>query len=178
MQYRRSFLPGGAFFFTVVTAERRPLFTEQKNVATLRAAFRTVQSQRPFTLEAAVVLPDHLHCVWTLPPGDADFSTRWRLVKTWFTKHCDSTLRAEAANARIARGESGLWQQRYWEHLLRDETDYRHHIEYIHFNPVKHGYAKAPIDWPYSSFRRYVQTGMYPKNWGGDVREIVGVGRE
>ena len=178
MQYRRAFLPGGAFFFTVVTAERRPLFAQQKHVATLRSAFRAVQLQRPFTLEAAVVLPDHLHCVRSLPPGDGDFSTRWRLVKTWFTKHCDSGLRAEAGNARTAKGDSGLWQHRYWEHLLRDETDYRHHIEYIHFNPVKHGYVKAPIDWPYSSFRRYVQTGMYSADWGGDVREIEGVGRE
>ncbi len=107
--------------------------------------------QLPFTLEAAVVLPDHLHCIWTLPPGDADFSTRWRLIKTWFTKHCDSAL---AAEARTIRGDRGLWQHRYWEHMLRDETDYRRHIEYIHFNPVKHGYVKAPMDWPYSSFRR------------------------
>jgi putative transposase len=178
MQYRRAFLPGGAFFFTVVTAERKPLFAQQKQVATLRSAFRAVQLQRPFILEAAVVLPDHLHCVWTLPPGDADFSTRWRLVKTWFSKHCDLALRADAGNARSARGESGLWQHRYWEHSLRDETDYRHHIEYIHFNPVKHGYVKAPIDWPYSSFRGYVKTGMYSADWGGDVREIEGVGRE
>jgi putative transposase len=177
MQYRRSLLPGGAFFFTVVTAERKPLFAEQRNVATLRSAFRAIQLQRPFTLEAAVVLPGHLHCVWT-PPGDVDFSTRWRLIKTWFTKHCDLALHAEAKKARITRGERWLWQHRYWEHMLRDETDYRRHIEYIHFNPVKHGYVKAPIDWPYSSFRRYVKTGYYPSNWGGKVLDFDGVGRE
>ena len=108
--------------------------------------------QRPFTLEAAVVLPDHLHCIWTLPPGDADFSTRWRLIKTWFTKHCDWALGAEDGKARTSRGERGLWQHRYWEHMLRDETDYRRHIEYIHFNPVKHGYVKAPMDWPFPVF--------------------------
>jgi putative transposase len=149
MQYRRSFLPGGTFFFTVVTADRRPSFAEQENIATLREAFRTIRLQRPFRLDAAVVLPDHLHCIWTLPPGDADFSTRWR-----------------------------LWQHRYWEHMLRDETDYRHHVEYIHFNPVKHGYVKAPLDWPYSSFRRYVKAGVYPPDWGGDLPEFNGVGQE
>jgi putative transposase len=88
MQYRRAFVPGGTFFFTVVTVDRRPLFAEQKNVATLREAFRTIRLQRPFTLNAAVILPDHLHCIWTLPTGDGDFATRWRLIKTWFTKHC------------------------------------------------------------------------------------------
>ena len=92
MQYRRAFVPGGSFFFTVVTANHKPLFTEQKNVVTLRGAFRNVRSERPFTLNAAVILPDHLHCIWTLPSGDADFATRWRLIKTWFTKHCDSEL--------------------------------------------------------------------------------------
>ena len=178
MQYRRAFLTGGAFFFTVVTAERKPLFAEQENVATLRAAFRTVRLQRPFTLNAVVVLPDHLHCIWTLPPGDADFSTRWRLIKTWFTKHCDPAPCATAENARTSKGARFLWQHRYWEHVLRDETDYRRHVEYIHFNPVKHGYVKAPIDWPYSSFRRYVKTGKYPPDWGGNVQDVEGVGRE
>ena len=178
MEYRRSFLPGGTFFFTVVAEDRKPLFSEPTNITTLRSAFREIQVQRPFTLEAAVVLPDHLHCIWTLPPGDADFSTRWRLINTWFTKHCDWALSAEDGKARTSRGERGLWQHRYWEHMLRDETDYRRHIEYIHFNPVKHGYVKAPMDWPYSSFRRYVKTGMYPPDWGGNVQEVEGVGRE
>jgi REP-associated tyrosine transposase len=178
MQYRRAFLPGGAFFFTVVTAERKPLFAEHKNVAILRAAFRTVRLQRPFILNAVVVLPDHLHCIWTLPPGDADFATRWRLIKTWFTKHCDPAPCAAAENARTSKGERFLWQHRYWEHVLRDETDYRRHVEYIHFNPVKHGYVKAPIDWPYSSFRRYVKTGTYPPDWGGNVQDVEGVGHE
>ena len=99
MEYRRSFLPGGTFFFTVVTGDRKPLFSEPTNITTLRSAFREIQVQQPFTLEAAVVLPDHWHCVWTLPPGDADFSTRWRLIKTWFTKDCDWALGAEDGKA-------------------------------------------------------------------------------
>ncbi len=186
MQYRRAFLPGGTFFFTVVTADRKPLFAEQKNVDTLRDAFRAIRLQRPFTLDAAVVLLDHLHCIWTLPPGDADFSTRWRLIKTWFTKHCDSEessgyaalTRPTAEGAKTSKRERAFWQHRYWEHMLRDETDYRHHVEYIHFNPVKHGYVKAPTDWPYSSFRRYVKAGIYPPDWAGEVQDFDGVGRE
>lgn len=178
MQYRRAFLPGGTFFFTVVTADRKPIFADPKNVEVLREAFRAVHLRRPFTLEAAVVLPDHSHYIWTLPTGDADFSTRWRLIKTWFTKHCDPALRAEQGNARASKDEGWLWQHRYWEHMLRDETDYRSHVEYIHFNPVKHGYVNAPIDWPYSSFRHYVKAGIYPPDWGGTVESIEGVGHE
>jgi putative transposase len=117
-------------------------------------------------------------CIVSLPPGDADFSTRWRLIKTWFTKACDSALGAEAGNARTAKGEGLLWQHRYWEHMLRDETDYRRHVEYIHFNPVKHSYVRAPMDWPYSSFRRYVKAGVYPPDWGGDALDFDGVGQE
>jgi putative transposase len=191
MQYRRAFVPGGTFFFTMVTADRRPLFADDKNIETLRRAFRTVRSRRPFTLDAAVVLPDHLHCIWTLPPGDADFATRWRLIKTWFTKHCDADgasgyasltrptgNRLQRDEPRAAKREQAFWQHRYWEHLLRDETDYRRHVEYIHFNPVKHGYVKAPMDWPYSSFRRYVKAGIYPPDWGGETLEFDSVGRE
>jgi len=191
MQYRRAFVPGGSFFFTVVTADRRPLFTEQKNVETLREAIRAVRFKRPFTLDAAVILPDHLHCIWTLPPGDADFATRWRLIKTWFTKHYDADggsgyasltrptgIRSQRDEPRSAKRERAFWQHRYWEHMLRDETDYRRHVEYIHFNPVKHGYVKAPIDWPYSSFRRYVKASIYPPDWGCATLEFDGVGRE
>jgi putative transposase len=191
MEYRRAFLPGGTFFFTVVTADRRPAFAEQKNVTTLREAFRTIRLQRPFTLNAAVVLPDHLHCIWTLPPGDADFSTRWRLIKTWFTKHCGldtssgyatltrpTALRSKVDGARTSKREQAIWQQRYWEHMLRDDTDYRRHVEYIHFNPVKHGYVKSPMDWPYSSFPLYVKAGIYPADWGGNVPDLDGVGQE
>jgi putative transposase len=178
MRYRRALLPGASFFFTVVTEERRPVLTSAEAVEVLRAAFRAVRATRPFELDAMVVLPDHLHCIWTMPPDDADFATRWRLVKTWFTKRCDPTLRATPSRPRSARGEQALWQHRYWEHALRDEADFSRHVEYIHYNPVKHGHVRAPGDWPYSSFRRYVAAGVYAADWGRGGMELEGVGRE
>ena len=132
MQYRRAFVPGGSFFFTLVTCERRPLFSSADNVQTLREAFRKVRASRPFAIDAMVVLPDHLHCIWTLPPGDADFSTCWRLIKTWFTKHCALDLCALPGTAPAPR----LWQPRYWEHQLRGAADLAHHTDYSNYNPV------------------------------------------
>jgi putative transposase len=134
-------------------------------------------SKQAFSLDAMVVLPDHLHCIWTLPPEDSDFATRWRLIKTWFTKHCDTSLHRQSDNARMLRGERTSWQRRYWEHLLRDENDFNHHVDYIHYNPVRHGYVTRVIDWPYSSFRRYVNSGILPEDWGSggiDLPESVG----
>jgi len=125
-----------------------------------------------------VVLPDHLHCIWSLPPGDADFATRWRMIKTWFTKHCDPALRAVPDRVRVTKGQQAIWQHRYWEHALRDETDFARHADYIHFNPVKHGYASSAMQWPYSSFRRYVNDGVYPSDWGQGSMDFDGVGHE
>jgi putative transposase len=178
MQYRRAFTPGGVFFFTLVTHERRPILKEAATVAVLRAAFRTVRNTRPFKIDAIVIMPDHLHCIWSLPPDDDDFATRWRLIKTWFTKHCDPALRAVPGPARMAKQEQALWQHRYWEHRLRDETDYIRHVDYIHYNPVKHGHATTALEWPYSSFRRYVEAGMYPAYWGQNEIDLEGVGHE
>ena len=141
-------------------------------------AFRAGRSTRPFEVDAMVVLPDHLHCIWTLPPGDADFAIRWRLIKTWFTKHCDPALRTRPNRARAAKREQALWQHRYWEHLLRDEADFARHVEYIHFNPVKHGHASSVLEWPYSSFHRYVEAGVYPADWGQGAMDFEGVGDE
>ncbi len=178
MRYRRAFIPGGSFFFTVVTEQRRPVLATAEAVGVLRQAFRTVRSKHPFKVDAMVVLPDHLHCIWTLPPNDADFATRWRLVKTWFTKHCDPALRAASGLAREVKREQALWQHRYWEHLLRDEADFVRHVEYIHYNPVKHGHTSTPLDWPYSSFRRYVEAGVFQADWGGGEMKFEGVGYE
>jgi len=163
MQYRRTFHPGGSFFFTVVTARRRPLFAAPDAVALLGTALRAVRRLRPFDVDAIVVLPDHLHCIWTLPEGDADFMMRWRLVKTWFVKHWSYKQ---------------VWQRRYWEHLLRDERDFANHVDYIHFNPVRHGLVAQASEWPYSSFQRYVAGGVYANDWGGEFLERAGVGRE
>jgi putative transposase len=178
MNYRRAFIHGGSFFFTVVTESRLPLFADAQNVVILRDAFHWVQSKYPFTLAAAVILPDHLHCIWTLPPADSDFSTRWRLVKTWFTKHCDPAFRIERSPSGSLRGEQSVWQHRYWEHALRDETDYRRHVEYIHYNPVKHGYVESPRDWEHTSFHRYVNEGLYPTEWGEGEMDFEGIGHE
>ena len=178
MRYRRTFLRGGSFFFTVVTEQRRPLFASADAVEGLRMAFRAVRSTRPFEVDAMVVLPDHLHCIWTLPPGDADFATRWRLIKTWFTKHCDPGLRSEPNRARTAKREQALWQHRYWEHALRDEADFTRHVEYVHFNPVKHGLVASAMEWPYSSFRRYVEAEVYPPDWGRGAMDFEGIGYE
>ena len=163
MRYRRSFQPGGTFFFTVVTANRRPIFAAADAVGLLRESFRTVRKARHFDIDAIVILPDHLHCIWTLPDGDADFMTRWRLIKTWFSKHS---------------AFKNIWQHRYWEHLLRDERDFEHHVDYIHFNPVRHGLVNRVVEWPYSSFHQYVARGMYPVDWGGAFSESAAVGRE
>ncbi|MDD2711774.1 MAG: transposase [Simplicispira sp.] len=178
MQYRRAFVPGGSFFFTVVTNRRRPLFTSADNVQTLRDAFKNVRASRPFDIDAMVVMPDHLHCIWTLPPDDADFSTRWRLIKTWFTKHCHPDLRHASDTTRASQHPPAVWQHRYWEHQLRDAADFAHHADYIHYNPVKHGLATASADWPYSSFLRYVKAGIYPIDWGQSATDLKNVGHE
>ncbi len=178
MRYQRVFLPGGSFFFTLVTEARRPLLASPAAIEVLRQAFRTVKARRPFDLDAIVIMPDHLHCIWTLPPGDADFATRWRLVKSWFTKHCDPALRATPNHARQAKGEQAIWQHRYWEHTLRDEEDFARHVDYIHFNPVKHGHTKNAGDWPYSSFHRYVAAGLYTADWGRSSMDFNGIGHE
>jgi putative transposase len=178
MQYRRAFVPGASYFFTVVTGQRRAVFSSAAAVDVLRNAFRTVLVKRPFELDAIVIMPDHMHCIWTLPPDDADFSTRWRLIKTHFTKHCDPALHSQANSSRLAKKEKAVWQHRYWEHLLRDEIDYARHVEYIHYNPVKHGYAASAIEWPYSSFQRYAAAGVYPQNWGQAFIDLDGIGQE
>ncbi len=178
MQYRRTFIPGGTFFFTVVTERRRKLFNDENNIELLRQAFRKIREKHPFTIDAMVILPDHLHSIWTLPPETTDYSTRWRLIKTWFSKHCAAELRREPNQARKRKRQQAIWQHRYWEHCLRDETDFSRHVEYIHYNPVKHGYVDAPVKWPYSSFHRYVRAGDYPTDWGAGSMDFTGIGHE
>jgi putative transposase len=114
-----------------------------------------------------VILPDHLHCIWTLPPEDTDFLTRWGLKKGQFSRGIEK--RESISRSRSTRGERGIWQRRFWEHLIRDDEDFNRHIDYIHWNPVKHGWAKHVADWPYSSFHHYVRRGLYPANWGAEI---------
>jgi putative transposase len=167
--YRRCYFPGGCYFFTVVTSRRPPLFGRPERVELLREAIRDVKRRRPFEIQAMVVLPDHLHAVWQIPGGDADFSRRWRDIKHHVSSRIDAPVNR--------RGEKEIWQRRFWEHAIRDEDDWRRHIDYIHYNPVKHGLARAAREWPYSSFPRVVAEGWYPPEWGGkepaDLRDSV-----
>ena len=164
--YRRNFVAGGSFFFTVNLAERRQrLLTE--HIDALRIAFRETRRHHPFTIEAMVVLPDHLHTVWTLPAGDASFAKRWRLIKSAFSRNIPTGERI--SDSRAAKGERGIWQRRYWEHTIRDANDFTRHIDYIHINPVKHRLVPRIRDWPYSSFHRMLKLGVYPEDWAGDV---------
>jgi putative transposase len=166
--YRRNFIPGGSFFFTVNLAQRRvSLLTA--HIDRLRMAFRETRRRHPFTLDAIVVLPDHLHAVWTLPAGDADFATRWRLVKSAFSRGLVTGERI--SKSRAAKGERGIWQRRYWEHTIRDESDFARHVDYIHINPVKHGLVAQVRDWPFSSFHRMAEVGVYPEDWAGDISD-------
>ena len=169
--YRRNFIPGGCFFFTVNLADRRlRLLTE--HVDALRSAFSETHQRHPFTIDAIVVLPDHLHAVWTLPDGDRDFATRWRLIKSAFSRKfvTDEPISA----SRAAKRERGIWQRRFWEHTIRNEEDLARHIDYVHINPVKHGLVKRVRDWPYSSFHRMVKSGIYPEDWAGDLADLSG----
>ena len=141
------------------------LLVEQVDL--LRAAFAHVKRQHPFKMNAIVILPDHLHSILTLPPDNTDFSTRWGLIKAYFSRRIIQGERISAS--RQKRGERGIWQRRFWEHLIRDETDYRQHVDYIHWNPVKNGYVSCVKDWPYSSFQSHVLRGIYPENWGAPL---------
>jgi putative transposase len=164
--YRRAFVPGGCWFFTVNLLERRQSLLVD-HIDALRNAVARTRVKYPFDIDAFVILPDHMHAVWTLPSDHADFSTRWRLIKTHFAKTLPKQERLSAV--RKVRGERGIWQRRFWEHLIRDEADYARHVEYCYINPVKHGLVTRVRDWPHSSFHRDVRVGMFPEDWAGDV---------
>ena|SRR5690242_8732726 len=170
-QYRRAKFAGGTFFFTVAIAHRGDDLLVRE-IGRLRNVYRIAQERRSFETIAICILPDHLHAIWSLPDNDSDFSSRWSLIKSGFSRGLSA---AKSRSLRhMKKREKGLWQRRYWEHVIRDETDLQRHIDYIHFNPVKHGFVSRVIDWPHSSFHRYVERGQLPANWGGNVREITG----
>jgi len=163
VRYRRNFIAGGTFFITATLADRSSRILVDR-IDLLREAMRAVRHRSPFSADAIVVLPDHLHTIMTLPDGDADFSLRWSLIKRRFT---DAITKLGEPIARHPNGEAALWQRRFWEHTIRDENDFERHVDYIHFNPVKHGHVASVRDWRYSSFHRYVRRGLLPEDWGG-----------
>jgi len=163
VQYRRNFLPGGTYFFTVTLHNRRATYLTD-HIERLRNAMLQTAQNRPFKTHAIVILPDHLHALWTLPPDDHNYPTRWRSIKANFSRG----LAAQGIQLdKNPRGEYLLWQRRYWEHTIQNDEDFRRHVDYIHYNPVKHGLVSRVIDWPYSSFHRYVARGELPADWGG-----------
>jgi putative transposase len=160
--YRRNRIPGGTYFFTVNLQDRdRPLLVE--HIAALRRAVRRVHELMPFHIDAWVVLPEHMHTLWTLPDGDADYRRRWQAIKMAFSKRIAAGEALSASRRR--RGERGVWQRRYWEHTIRSDRDYAAHMDYIHFNPVKHGLVSDVAAWPFSSFHKCVAMGLYPPTW-------------
>ena len=171
--YRRNRVAGGCHFFTVNLLDRRSdLLTAE--IGALRDAIRQTRRTRPFHINAWVVLPDHLHCLWTLPPGDADFPNRWRMIKALFSRRVAHP--EDRRPSLVRKREAGVWQRRYWEHTIRDDGDYAAHMDYIHFNPVKHGFAEHPAAWPFSSFLRCVALGIYPDAWALSDSSLADVG--
>ena len=153
--YRRVYSKGGCYFFTNVTANRKPILI--KNIQLVREAFQYARSRHPFIIDAAVILPDHMHCIWSLPENDDDYSKRWMLLKSYFSLHYPN------------KSNRNIWQRRFWEHMVRDVNDYNRHLDYIHYNPVKHGYVERAGDWEYSSFHKFVRKGLYGENWSEPI---------
>ena len=164
VNYRRNLVLGGTYFFTV-TLRKRNSRQLLESIDLLRLAFRKTMDAKPFQIEAMVVLPEHLHSIWTLPPNDSDYPGRWKAIKAIFTRELE---KSGVAVDKRKDGSALIWQRRYWEHTIRDADDLKRHIDYIHYNPVKYGLVKRVIDWPYSSFHRYVRQGLLPADWAGE----------
>ena len=171
--YCRAKVEGATYFFTVNCHKRRGNHILIERIDLLRQVFRKVKKDHPFHIDAIVVLPEHLHCIWTLPEGDADYKTRWALIKAGFSRGIPPG--EGRSQSRIKRGEREIWQRRYWEHLIRDERDYKGHVDYIHWNPVKHGWVNRVTDWPHSSFHAYVRQGMVSMDWVCGPHEVQGI---
>lgn len=171
--YRRIRVPGGTYFFTVNLLDCHSDLLS-RHIQNLRDAVRQVRTRAALHIDAWVVLPEHMHCIWTLPDGDADFSSRWKAIKAGFSKRLPPGEHRWAS--RIGKGERGIWQRRFWEHTIRDDRDYAAHVDYVHFNPVKHGLVSDVRDWPYSSFHRDVARGAYPAAWAGGGVDVLEAG--
>ncbi|MES2933646.1 MAG: transposase [Pseudomonadota bacterium] len=165
--YRRANATGGTYFFTLTSYRRAPILVEASVRLALRKAIQQTRLTMPFEIDAWVLLPDHLHCIWTLPQDDCNFSARWSNIKRLVTQQCGAMVGADAVSAsRANRRESGLWQRRFWEHQIQDDDDFARHVDYIHWNPVKHGLVTRAFDWPHSTLHRFVEAGMYRADWG------------
>jgi len=171
-EYRRVFLEGGTYFFTVVTFNRLPIFANETSRSLYRKALKDISLKYPFIEIAYCLLPDHIHCIWKLPPDDSNYSLRWRAIKSCFTRWYQNQIGSggERNESRGKRAEAAIWQRRFWEHTIRDQEDLNNPIDYIHYNPVKHGLVEHIIDWKPSSFHRFVNNGYYPKDWGEIVK--------
>ncbi len=174
VRYRRNFIPGASYFFTVVLRDRSSTVLVDR-IELLRNAFRSVRVRKPFRIDAAVILPDHLHAIWTLPDDDSDYPGRWKALKSHFTRHLSRVNGVDASSPRVS---CQIWQPRFWEHTITGPADFSRHVEYIHHNPVKHGHVPAAIDWPYSSFHRYVKAGIYNADWAADPHVLNRTGNE
>ena len=175
MRYRRTRQPGGTYFFTVNLAERSSsLLTD--HVDDLRRVVSSVKRNHPFGILAWVVMPDHLHAIWTLPENDGDCATRWMLIKAGFSRSIPKGERVRTS--RLAKGERGVWQRRFWEHLVTDDNDLERHVDYVHINPVKHGHAARAADWPYSSIHGYIRRGWLPKDWAASMDDAWDTGEK
>ena len=161
--YVRARVEGGTYFFTVNLAKRHGTTLLVDRIDALKEAFRRTRQDHPFAMPAFVVLPEHLHCIWRLPPGDGDFPVRWRLIKSRFSRSLPREERR--TQSRASKSERGIWQRRYWEQLVRNEAHFQRCMDYIHYNPIKHGHVTHALDWPYSSFRHWVERGIYPMHW-------------
>ena len=170
-RYRRAKIPGGTYFFTLTLASRSSDLLV-RHIDRLRDAYRLAQQRRPFETVAVCILPDHLHAIWSLPPGDSDFARRWNLIKAGFSRGLPAA--GSRSSSKAGKREKGIWQRRYWEHAIRGDSDLACHVDYIHFNPVRHGLVPRVCDWPHSSFHPCVRRGDLPPDWGGDIREISG----
>lgn len=164
--YRRSQQKGGTYFFTVALANRKSNLLIE-HIEHFKQAYRQVWQDYPFESVAICVLPDHIHAIWSLPCDDCNYSLRWQLLKRYFSRHFDNCQ--IRSNSKMKHREKGIWQRRFWEHAIRNEQDLQQHMDYVHFNPVKHGYVKRVCDWQYSSFHRFVRLGLLPENWGDTV---------
>ncbi len=169
-EYRRIYQPGGTYFFTIVTYNRKPLFSSQQCRDILHSCWQEVQSRHPFKTIALCLLPDHIHTIWNLPEDDVDYPMRWKEIKRLFTRKYMDLIGSDGARneSHQVQGEASIWQRRYWAHVVLDQEDLNDHIDYIHINPLKHGLVNRVADWHYSTFMKYVEKGIYPTDWGGE----------